>query len=243
MRTILSTGAAAFLAVGVAPAAQAEGGGWRYSATFYVFAAETTSRAGGREATLSFSDALDNLDRSLMGVFEARRGPWTLAFDYMLTDLSVSGDVPDASYGRLDASTRTEIASFIALYDVHATQYGTYSIGGGARWFDTETRIDLSAGTEPAASAASAQSWTDPVLAARATWRLRGDWTATAYGDYGGFVDDRTSLQFLLTADWAFAENWVARLGYRYLDIRNDAGGTGYGFEQSGPIAGITYRF
>lgn len=71
MKTVVrSIAVAAALFSGGAAIAQ----DWNYSASFYVFAAETKTAIGNRSGTLSFSDALDNLDSTFMGSFSADNG-------------------------------------------------------------------------------------------------------------------------------------------------------------------------
>ena len=55
----------------IASPCTAYAGEWKYAATIYLFTPETTTAIGGVETTLSFSDALDNLDFAFMGAFEA----------------------------------------------------------------------------------------------------------------------------------------------------------------------------
>jgi hypothetical protein len=49
-------------------AAPAQAQDWDFSASLYLYMAETETSIGNRSSTLSFSDALDNLDGSFMGL-------------------------------------------------------------------------------------------------------------------------------------------------------------------------------
>ncbi|MEM6889678.1 MAG: porin family protein [Pseudomonadota bacterium] len=216
---------------------------WEFEASIYFFAAETKSGVGDTEVTLSFGDALENLDVALMGALQASYGPWSLIADYMLTDLSFGSGTPGDAFSGANASIRTQVASFMAFYDVHEATSATFSLGAGARWFDTDTTVNLLPGTIPETTIASRDHWSDPVVGARAQFALGGDWTATAYLDYGGFSSNRESYQFLATANWEFSDGWMLRVGYRYLNVENDEDGQDYFFRQSGPLAGISHRF
>ena len=66
------------VAVSLLVGAQAQAQEWNYSGSIYLFTAETTTGVGDQSATLSFSDALDNLNMAFMGAFEANNGQWDL---------------------------------------------------------------------------------------------------------------------------------------------------------------------
>ena len=62
---------------------------WSYSATIYLFTPDTEvsqeTALGTVDGTLSFSDALKNLDLAFMGTFTATNGRWSLLADYNYT--------------------------------------------------------------------------------------------------------------------------------------------------------------
>ena len=241
VRNVLAASSLA-IALGAAPVV-ALGDEWQFEGTFYLFTAETTTGIGGTESTLSFSDALENLDAAFMAGFSARRGPLTFILDYMYTDLSFNGDTPGSAFSGARVSTSTQILSGMAFHDVHRTGTAFLALGAGFRWFDTDTTLRLSPVTSPGVTRNENDSWTDPVIGALASVDFAGNWSGTALLDWGGFVDDRETWQVLLSANYAFNENWIARIGYRYISVENDGRGPDYSFEQSGPVLGISYRF
>lgn len=227
----------------VSAPAFAQGDDWTFEGNFYLFAAETTTGIGNAEATLSFGDALENLDFAFLTAFSASKGPWTFIADYMLFDLSFESGTPGTDFSEAAASVKTQTFTGTGLYNVHSINRTKFDIGGGFRWFSTETKLDLSAGTSPATSRTEDDSWVDPIVAARVRFDIAENWTGSALIDYGGFIDDRDTWQFLLVANYALNDNWVARFGYRYFNVENDEDGQDYSYEQSGPVIGIAYRF
>lgn len=216
---------------------------WQFDGAIYLFTAETTSGVGDREVVLSFSDALDNLDVAFMSTFAASKGRWSFIADYMLTDLSFKTGTPGNVFSGVEASVKTQILSGVGLYNVHTMGSTSFDLGGGFRWFKTDTTLRFRPGQAAGQTRSEDDDWTDPIIAARARFDLAENWTGTAAVDWGGFVDDRETWQVLLTANWAFSDNWVARFGYRYISIENDEDGQDYSFEQSGPVVGVSYRF
>jgi opacity protein-like surface antigen len=211
---------------------------WKYGASIYLFVAETETGLGDRSATLSFSDALDNLDVAFMGAFEANNGQWGVLLDYMRTDISFRNTFSGPAAATLDTSVKTQILTGYLSYRLYDTGSVKTDALAGFRYFDTETRLTLT----PGGTRSLSDSWTDPVIGVRSLIRWTDKWSGTFLADYGG-LNDRENWQILLTANYAITENWTARFGYRHIDISNDEGATNYSFRQSGPIAGVVYRF
>jgi hypothetical protein len=75
LRKVLTTLLASLIATTtVAHAEQSDG--WEFSGTFYLWAAQSdttiTTPTGSVESSLSFGDAVENLDFAFMGTLEAR---------------------------------------------------------------------------------------------------------------------------------------------------------------------------
>ncbi len=206
---------------------------WKYTASVYLFTAETETGIGDRSATLSFSDALENLDTAFMGAFEAHNGRFGFLLDYMLTDISFRKGPAAAT---LNASVRTQIVTGYFSYRLYDTGSAKTDLLAGLRWFDTDTTLSL------VNSRSVSDDWTDPVLGVRSQFRFNDNWSGTLVADYGG-SDDRETWQILLTADYAFNDRWTGRVGYRHIDVSNDERANSYSFRQSGPVIGVSYNF
>jgi len=223
--------------------------GWNFAASFYIFGAETTTKQetgtaiGEIESTLSFKDAMEDLDVAAMAAFEARNGPWGLLFDYMLTDISMSESTPGPLFSGADIDVRTQVFSGTLLYRVYRAPALSFDLGGGFRWYSTDSGLELKPGAAARRKIDFDDDWTDPVVAARLRFRLQERWGGTVSADYGGFSDDSESYQILLSLDYALSDRWLIRGGYRYLDIDHEIDGNDYSFVQKGPLFGATYRF
>ncbi|MFC3613308.1 porin family protein [Lutimaribacter marinistellae] len=225
----------------------AQGSNWQYEATVYLFMPESktaiTTPAGRIEGTLSFSDALDNLDFAFMGAFGASNGQWSFLIDYMYNDLSFGNATPGPAHSGLNTSMTTKILNGYVGYRVYDSGSAQVDIAGGFRWFDTNTALTLLPGTQPQRTAVADASWVDPVIGVRARVDFSERWQGTAFVDYGGFSSDNETWQVLLTADYELNDNWMLRGGYRYISMENIVNGNPFEFSQSGPIFGATYRF
>ncbi len=221
----------------------AQDGDWEFEATIYLFTPETKVGIGDLEGTLSFSDALDNLDMAFMGAFGARTGRWSFLTDYMLTDLSFGNDTPGPAFPGTETKFKTQVFNGYVGYSVYQDPTVNVDLTAGFRWFDTSSTITLLPGAAPGRSVAADDSWVDPVIGVRTQFQFSEKWSGTVFADYGGFSSDSETWQLLLTADYNINDRWVARFGYRQLSVDHDIDGSNFSFDQSGPIFGATYRF
>jgi hypothetical protein len=233
--------------MGAMTSARAQEGLWEYKASFYLFAARTKTSTGTPlgpvSAELSFSDALENLDLAFMGTLEASNQKWSFIGDYMFTDLSFQESSPGPAMARANASVETQVFSGYALYRVHETAAASLDLGGGLRWFSTDTDIRLVGGAGNGLSFGADDSWFDPIIAARLNVALTDRWSGAALVDYGGFESGDDTWQVIVTFSYAINEKWLLRGGYRHIEVDGDVNGADFSFEQSGPVFGATYRF
>lgn len=235
------------LASGLGSSVAAQQSDWSYEASVYLFTPETDvsleTPGGTLSGTLSFSDALENLDLAFMGAISATNGRWTFLADYNYTDLSFSNETPDPASSGLDTSFTVSYLSGYVGYRVYEAPTVNVDLAGGFRWFSTDTQFVLQPGTEPGRVASADDSWVDPIIGARARVRFSDKWSGTGFVDYGGFRSGSTTWQVLLTADYEINERWLLRGGYRYISFDHEIDGNDFEFDQSGPLFGATYRF
>lgn len=240
------TAIGAILAMSTSPAF-AQQGNWNYEATVYLFMPETktsiSSPTGSLDGSLSFSDALSNLDFAFMGAFGASNGRWSVLGDYMYTDLSFGNATPGAAFGNLNSELSTQILNGYVAYRFYENAVAQIDVAGGFRWFSTETNLTLTPGLAAGRSSSVDDDWVDPVIGVRARVALSDRWASTAFFDYGGFSSGSETWQALITADYALNENWLLRGGYRYISVDHTTNGNNFEFSQSGLMFGATYRF
>ncbi|WP_170382001.1 outer membrane protein [Ruegeria atlantica] len=238
---------AAAISAFAATTTAAQESGWSYEATIYLFMPETETRletpSGTLDGTLSFSDALENLDFAFMGALAATNGQWSVLADYNYTNLSFGNTAPGPLGGDLETSVKTQFLTALLGYRVHNDPSVKVDLAGGFRWYSTDTEFTLTPDGLPSRKSDADASWVDPVLGVRARFTLSDTWTSTAYVDYGGFRSGSQTWSVLLTADYAINDRWVLRGGYRYISFEHEIDGNDYDFDQSGPLIGATYRF
>jgi hypothetical protein len=221
----------------------AQSNDWSVDVSLYLFAAETDITVGDTTGTLSFSDALENLDFAGMGAVSVTNQQWTFIADLMYFDLGFENDLRGPNFNDLDTDQENTLFTAVALYRVHETPTMILDVGGGFRYFDTETTLTLGGGIAPTQRRSVNDDWTDAILAAHSRFKLSDKWSSMVAADWGGFHSDRETYQFTVTFDYAFTDAWRARLGYRYVNVENDGLQRDFRFEQSGPIVGVSYTF
>nr|WP_272211121.1 hypothetical protein [Marinicella sp. W31]MDC2877005.1 hypothetical protein [Marinicella sp. W31] len=216
---------------------------WIFDGSLYLFAAETDATVGDVKGTLSFSDALDNLDFAGMASLKATNNQWTFIGDLMYFNLGFENDRSGPLISGIDTDQKNTIFSGYALYRVYETPNAIIDLGGGFRYFSNETTITVRSDLFPTRQVGTDDDWTDPLIAAQVSFNLSDKWSSMLGVDYGSFVDDRETYSATLTFGYAFSDNWFGRLGYRYISVENKDDDVDFRFEQSGPILGVTYRF
>ena len=233
--------------VALASPAFAQQSAWDTSFTFYLFAAETdtsiSTPLGRIDSTLPFKDALENLDFAFMGTVEARNGPWSLIGDYAYTNLGFSNSTPGPEFGGVNSDVKLHVANAYAMYEAHSTPSLSFDVGAGVRYFNADIQLDLVPGTSAGRTGNFSDSWFDPVVAARLSFPISDKWSARAFFDYGGFRSNSESFQAILTARYAFNDQWSLVVGYRYLDLTHGPSDDELDFTQSGPVIGVNYKF
>lgn len=236
----------------------AEQGGWPFEVTPYLFAAGLNGTAGARgveaDVDASFSDIWDNLDIGLMGLFEARNGPWIVTFDVLYFEVSdqasktVTGPFGQVTVkGALDVSSSVTVLQPSLWYRV-LDERTKVDLGAGLRYTRLSLDLDVKIVTTPIVfpdgrrSFSGSESWVDLVVGARVKHPISDRWSLTGYADLGGGGSSQT-YQLMAGADWALNDRFTARAGYRYAYWDYEDGGTVWDMSASGPYLGLGIAF
>ena len=157
-----------------------------------------------------------------------------------------AGDQPsDACVVRNPYGGGPNTGTAVLLYHVLDQPIQTLDAGAGFRAWGFSAGLTLNGALLPTASENRADSWTDPLIAARYHRELGDGFGLTAYGDVGGFgVGAHVDWQVIGSLDYAL-KPWVAlRLGYRSLNFNYTAANSiGFNVHMKGPLLAATFRF
>jgi opacity protein-like surface antigen len=207
---------------------------------------------------MDFGDVTDNLN--LIGViyYQASNGPWTIDVDLTHAKLEMddSMDVPvppplGPATAEIDVDMTIDEREVFGGYRFYQDEDSEVQFIFGARYYKHDIDIEVEAGPigfDPSIGS----SWTDPILGFRYRQKINEKWNWHARIDAGGFdLDDSSELSYKieLGASYDINENWMAGIGFRYLDIDYEDGDETdsdyYAFDgnEYGLLAGIAYQF
>ncbi len=221
--------------------------GWSGQATLYAWIPSITGAQqapdGEPLVNLDNADVLDAIDMAFMGAAEVRKGKFGFLFDAVYADLSQKGTWVQ---GRLDTKVETKLGFYTAaaFYRAHESERGFVDVYGGVRYFDTSTTFEANT-VQNNRSLTADISWTNGIVGIRGGIPLSEKWSLSGFADVGGF-DAKSDLSWEVYggANYAFAENWAATLGYRYLSITYAASDLAtLDIDVQGPLIGVTYKF
>jgi hypothetical protein len=209
--------AAALLAlVAFAPAANAQGDGWRFGlgTGFSSFSLDGDIGFGTDEGGVIVDVDLDNGDTA--DLFEsafgfagfAAKGRWTLNFSYGTVTLEDS----DAGF---DAEWDKAMGELSAVY--HFAETGSHRWGAlfGARMTDHEWKFkNKSTGLK----ADPEDDWLDAIVGLTHSVPISDNWTWANRAEYA-FGDSEGSYYLTTALNWRPLEHWVFNVNARYIDV------------------------
>jgi hypothetical protein len=240
--------AGGLVAAGLIGPGAAQSADWEYAASLYGWFPgldiSTGTPFGTLETSVSSKDVLSNLDMAFMATFEARNNKWGLLGDVFYSDLSASKPTPfGALFSEGLIATKLTIFSGYLTYRLYEATGVAIDGALGFRWVGLDMDVGLSAGTLPARSTSSSESWVDPVVGVRAIVDFNDKWFGSAFVDYGGTGSDEQTWQALATVGYRFNDAWSAQFGYRVMSLKHNVGGNATKIELPGFIIGATFRF
>jgi hypothetical protein len=241
--------AVAFAALlAAAPAAAQEDGSageWTGQVTPYLWGAglggTLTPFTGAPTVRIdkSFSEVLEDSDGAFFLSAYARRDRLVLLGDFSYAASSKEGRVPPGlpAEGRLRQNSLTLAAG----WRVHEGERVAFDLLGGLRHWDVRAAVAVPL---VGVSRSPGDSFTDPILAARANVGLSPRWSMIGYVDVGGFgAGSESTHQWLLVANYAATDTWVFTAGLRALSVDYREGGTRVDARLAGPLVGASWRF
>lgn len=218
---------------------------WSGQVTLYGWGAgvsgDFTPFTGG--PTLSFSkslsEVLEDLDAAFFATGLVRRSDLVIFWDLTYSSSSREGLVPPGipALGEVTMWSATLAAG--KRFD--AGGGSTIDVLGGVRAWQLDGLVSV-----PLAgiSLAPEQNFVDPILALRGNVPLSDRWSLIGYVDLGGFgVGSDYTWQTAITANYRASDNLYLSVGYRYLYLDYEDGGTVFDGSMSGPLIGATWRF
>lgn len=229
---------------------------WRFQVTPYIWGTTLngTLDPGGLprvDLHRSREDTLDALNAAFFLNATARKGRFVAFGDLTYASLSERDDLslsaPTGQKFKVPLKTDTKLtsATIAAGYTTVDTPELTMDLMVGARFWHMDVSVDAKNPVPSLPDSLSGNdSWTDPILAARARYQFAEDWSLIAYGDYGGFgVNSDETWQIAATVNYQINERFFVSGGYRVLALDYTYDGIALDMRLGGPLIGLTVRF
>jgi hypothetical protein len=255
------------IALGPTLALANESEGWQFGASIYGWFPDISGETafpnnGSGEFTVDIENILDNLEFTLMGTFDARKGRWGFLTDAIYMDVGNSQtggrdyliggiQVPATATGTVDLDIKSLIWTLAGYYRAIDKAGYTLDVVGGTRYLDVEQKVNWSltgniGALPPASRTGAAESsltnW-DLIIGVRGRYAFgaQKSWFVPYYLDVGTGESDLT-WQGVAGLGYAFGWGEVTAIWrYLYYDLSTDIGIKDMNF--SGPGIGATFRW
>ena len=228
---------------------------WTLQATGYLWASGIDGRLSPFQIAptihihKSFSDIISNLNLGGFAYLYGRYDRFVVVSDTMYVNttdaksigaLPVIGPTPGLG-ASVDTKEFTE--TLLAGYEAVNTPAFTFDFLGGLRvWsISNDVRVRFASLSR---SYGENISWVDPVVGARALFRISDSLSVLVQPDWGGFhAGSNYTWQAIGTVNYALTDSMAVSAGYKAL--RTNYRSNGYVFDtiMKGPVLGMTYRF
>lgn len=225
----------------------AGGSEWDFSVTPYVWGSGLVGTVGAKgykvHINLSFSDVLDQLNKSSMISFTGNKGKQFFIFDGMYLDISHSGATSKSDvFADIDVTT----TRLQAAWGTNFLEGDSFVLSGfaGIRYWDITNRLTLHTTSEPLGTYKDSEAWLDPILGIRYEKSLTDKLSLLTMLDIGGLgVGSELTWGGMINIAWKYSERTYINLGYRYLYVDYENNGFIMDAYNDGIFAGITFRF
>ena len=187
---------------------------------------------------MSFGDVLKNFKFAFMGAAEVRHDRLVFLGDLMWVHLG--GDegigIRDPDFLEAELDSRTWAITFEGGYRVVNDGPVKFDLLAGARLNGFKTTLQLR-GPNREARGEVQETWLDPIVAARVGVPLGGKWSASFYGDVGGFgMGSDITWQVVGSVNYQVNHKLRLGAGWRTFKVHYDKGDFLYDVAQNGPV-------
>ena len=240
---------------------------WQFQAILYGYFPSlggTTSFPAGSSGSIDVdsNQLLSNLNFTVMGTFEARRGKWGIFTDLIYLDVSGSSngtrdftvghrDIPAGVSGNLALDLKGTLWTLAGEYRVASSPALDVDVLVGARLLDLQEKLsysltaDVGPITGPGRSGSTEvdQSYWDAVVGVKGRYMFgeRHEWFLPYYADVGAGQSDLTWQVF---GGVGYSFSWGSVLaGWRYLDYKFASDSKVQDLTFNGPMVGVAFRW
>lgn len=219
--------------------------GWKVRTAFYGWFTsmngDVTVAGNTAPVDVKFSDILDKIDFSFMGVIEVGKGDWSFAADLFYAKLGASNALGPILF---DVEAEQFIGNFTVIYRIIQEPGRHLDLYAGARMNYISSDMFIDRPVLADTNVSGSKTWVDPIIGARYQHSLSENYFFRAVADIGGFgVQSDLTWQALAMVGRHVGENSAVGIGYRGLGTDYSDGGFGYDVISHGLVLGFEYNF
>ncbi|HVM79638.1 MAG TPA: hypothetical protein VMU06_11495 [Stellaceae bacterium] len=178
-----------------------------------------------------------------MGTAEYRNGPFGVFVDFLHAPLKAGVNTRDLAFGGATSGFTMNEGTALVLLRPLADPMQQLDLGVGARAWGFNGDVVLNQERLPSFTATKGDSWVDPILALRYRHALGDGFSATFYGDVGGFgAGAKIDWQAVATLDYASTPKTDIHLGFRALNFDYSAEKAKFNVHMYGPLLAATFH-
>ncbi len=268
MKLASTLAALAVAAATLAPTAQAQvpEDKWTFQAIVYGYLPDlggTTKfpeRTGASSINVNIDQILSNLNFTIMGELEARKGRWGMFTDLIYLD--VGGDksntreftvgghaIPSSATANLNLDLKGLLWTVAGEYAAINEKSTLLYVFGGARLLDLDQKLSYNLSVDVGPFAGSGRSGSSDVsfsywdaivgVKGKVAFGERGEWFVPYYADIGTGQSD---LTYQLFGGIGYSFSWGSVLaGWRYLDYNFKSSSAVETLNFNGPMIGVAF--
>jgi len=195
------------------------------------------------ELDISFSDVLEDLELTLMGIVEARKGKIGIFGEVFFVSVSSDIETGGIFYSGGDYDQDLWGISLGVSYALIQNNESLLEVVVGARFWDLDNELKLDAGFLPAAKVSESESWSDAFVGLRGRSGLGEAWYLTGWGMIAVAGDSDSLWDVYAGVGYEYSDSISLTFGYRHQEIDYENGDFLYDIEMSGPVTGLNFRF
>ena len=232
---------------------------WTTSFTPVIWLASTSTdiKVGNRSrnVNLTASEALGDLEGGFTGRLEANNGQWGGFADIFFISLGKTSQVGPLGNVPLDIGVDNFLWQLAGTYRVVNKDSFDLDLLAGVRGYSLDLDVTVKPFTGPAGVlqfpgrfASHGISFVDPILGAKAAWKLSDRWGLDLYGDLGGFgAGSDFTYRLGAGVDYSVSKSVTLRGGYTMIDFDYTQGSgfdkVEYDTTMYGPTLGVGFKF
>jgi opacity protein-like surface antigen len=167
-----------------------------------------------------------------------------LFFDGAWLQLQTEGGSGTGLYSGTDIKSDIAFGTLALTYRLPPLAKLQTDVFAGARTWHVSNELEFKPGLAPGFTTDASITWSDPLIGAKLNYDLTRHWFGSMIEDVGGFgVGSQITWEVYGGVGYRFTDWLSAQLGYRYMHVDYDQGGSLMNVNIQGFLIGLGFHF